>query len=271
MGPVTLDTFIQVADFLLCKRNTIWYKKEYESKILYSDSIPRELFSAKILFLYGCEVEEWITTLKLCRGLKLLILGGTDIPFVKSKLDILLSSLPTTEFWITNWLGNHPRCKLLPLFPNYSVNYEEFQREKRNLFGIPFSRINSSARIEFYNELTNLESIHPYFMKELPNSLYQKAVASLYFCCCPMGNGFDTHRFWESLYFGAIPIVKNHPFYDCLQYYYPDIPMILIEEWKDLPACVEKLSIEQYNEKSSNLEILTEKYWQDLIQSVFVQ
>jgi hypothetical protein len=38
---------------------------------------------------------------------------------------------------------------------------------------------------------------------------YLKAVNNHDFVLCPRGNGRDTHRLWESLYLGSIPIVKS--------------------------------------------------------------
>jgi hypothetical protein len=263
MSPFTLDTLLEKSDFILCKRGSFWYKNNHTPKVLYTDSIHSDIYTAKTLFLFGCEIKEWSTILQKVSTLKLLIIGGTDIPFVNGTIQHLLTSLPSTNFWITNWLGNHPRCTLLPLFPSYYAHYSGVEQEKTNLFGIPFLQINSVSRIEFYESLQKVPEVHPYLMKELSTSLYQKAVSSLYFCCCPMGNGFDTHRFWESLYFGAIPIVKNHPFYDALLYVYPNIPMIFIDEWENLPSCIESLSIERYNTLWSNstLELLTTEFW----------
>jgi hypothetical protein len=42
------------------------------------------------------------------------------------------------------------------------------------------------------------------------------------FTFCPRGNGIDTHRLWETLYMGGIPIVEN---------------AIALEEFNDLPIC----------------------------------
>lgn len=38
-------------------------------------------------------------------------------------------------------------------------------------------------------------------------SLYLEELSSHYFCLCPRGNGIDTHRFWEALYLGVIPVI----------------------------------------------------------------
>ena len=271
MEPFTFNILFKKSDFLLFKKGNIWCREEYKSKILYSDLIPSEFYTSKILFIYGCSPLEWIPFLKeVSSTLKLVILGGNDIPILNANIQSLLEILPTTQLWITNWLGNHPQCTLLPIFPSHAVDYYTFESKKKNLFGIPFVRLNSSARKEFLFSIEKLPELYPYLMRELPNEKYQEALQSLYFCCCPMGNGFDTHRFWESLYFGAIPIVKSHTFYDILVYHYPNIPMILIEEWEDLPNCVKTLSIEKYEElwKSANLEILQKEYWNTKLVSI---
>ncbi len=41
--------------------------------------------------------------------------------------------------------------------------------------------------------------------------MYIEELSSFYFALCPFGNGLDTHRFWETLYTGGIPIIINDP------------------------------------------------------------
>ena len=67
----------------------------------------------------------------------------------------------------------------------------------------------------------------------------------------------------------TIPIVKEHTFYDALKDYYPKLPYIKVSSWDDLPALVESLTIEKYNEmmKDFDLECLKESFWIDTINS----
>lgn len=44
---------------------------------------------------------------------------------------------------------------------------------------------------------------------------YLSELADHRFCLCVRGNGIDTHRFWESLYLGVVPIVINTPTTAC--------------------------------------------------------
>ena len=50
------------------------------------------------------------------------------------------------------------------------------------------------------------------------------------FVICPVGTGVDTHRVYESILFGAIPIVKTS-FLDPL---YSKLPVLIVNEWTDV-------------------------------------
>ena len=43
-----------------------------------------------------------------------------------------------------------------------------------------------------------------------PYKEYLEELAQYRYCLCVRGNGLDTHRFWEALYLGVIPIVINN-------------------------------------------------------------
>jgi len=45
------------------------------------------------------------------------------------------------------------------------------------------------------------------FSNRVPARLIHKMMRSSKFVACPRGNGIDTHRFWESLYLGALPVI----------------------------------------------------------------
>ena len=47
---------------------------------------------------------------------------------------------------------------------------------------------------------------------------------------CPRGNGVDTHRIWESLYLGSLPVVSAHDFLPM----YENWPIHRVESWNEL-------------------------------------
>lgn len=52
-----------------------------------------------------------------------------------------------------------------------------------------------------------------YSSKRLTHQTFHRLVRKSLFLPCPPGNGLDTHRIWECLYLGAVPIVhKDHAF-----------------------------------------------------------
>jgi len=68
---------------------------------------------------------------------------------------------------------------------------------------------------------------------------------------CPPGNGKDTHRFWESLYLGALPVVLKR---DVIPAYAP-YPYVAIEEWSELCQLDTKQLREIYSSKVSALDL----------------
>ena len=51
------------------------------------------------------------------------------------------------------------------------------------------------------------------------------------FVLAPWGNGIDTHRFWEILYSGSIPVTKKHIIYDSFQNI-PRIQLVILKSLK---------------------------------------
>ena len=63
---------------------------------------------------------------------------------------------------------------------------------------------------------------------------------------CPPGNGKDTHRMWESLYFGAIPVVEDSVMN---RYFSNFFPVVLISDWNQIS---EDFLNKQYNQIKGN-------------------
>ena len=59
---------------------------------------------------------------------------------------------------------------------------------------------------------------------------FYKSLARSRFVICPAGTGVDTHRVYESIIFGAIPIVKTS-FLDAL---YSKLPVVIVNNWGDV-------------------------------------
>ncbi len=70
--------------------------------------------------------------------------------------------------------------------------------------------------------------------KNLPYEEYLNELSDHRFCLCIRGNGIDTHRFWEALYLGVIPVVINNKETNCDAFIknlrYLDVPFYEIKD-----------------------------------------
>ena len=81
------------------------------------------------------------------------------------------------------------------------------------------------------------------------------------FVLCPYGGGLDTHRLWEALILGCIPIIKSSG----LDALFEDLNVCIVSSWNDVNA--EFLVKFLKTMKSRNKKKLTLEYWMEKIQS----
>jgi hypothetical protein len=60
---------------------------------------------------------------------------------------------------------------------------------------------------------------------------YLKHLSTFKYAICPPGNGIDSHRIWECLYLGVIPIVKRSVFTEKLKEKIPCV--IILNSWTE--------------------------------------
>jgi len=63
-------------------------------------------------------------------------------------------------------------------------------------------------------------------------SEYYAMLAEYSYVVCPQGLGTDTHRLWEALYLGAVPIVLK----SSISALFEDLPVIQLDRWSDFSA-----------------------------------
>ena len=91
--------------------------------------------------------------------------------------------------------------------------------------------------------------------------VYIRNLSNYAFCICPRGNGVDTHRIWEALYVGCIPIVQRHLTHECLS----GLPILFVDDWQEITSkklvqFVEEVPNIIYDERKMSF-----KYWENLI------
>lgn len=177
----------------------------------------------------------------------------------------------------------HPRIFSIPIgfenlewFPQLKkmetlAKFREEITEKNIMCIALFNPSTYEKRLEilkyFYNQPFSVtaSTINGYSFED-----YAKLLVSSYFCVCPRGNGIDTHRFWEALYCGAIPIVEqctNIYFYEKLK-----LPMMVVKDLTQvtLQSLISFLEMWPRNYKSMKecQKYLYMDYWVKYIQGI---
>jgi hypothetical protein len=86
---------------------------------------------------------------------------------------------------------------------------------------------------------------------------YKKQLDNHKFILCPIGNGIDTHRLWESFYHGIIPIVESHIHYKLLN----DLPAIVIPSFREITQNFLDKKFTEINSKKFNLNKFDVGWW----------
>ena len=171
----------------------------------------------------------------------------------------------TNESSLHNVFGNVTHLKRateicrqpLDFSPNIFVNFtrQNNSRERNHIFRLieeNHSPIKFIIKSPIFSDQGRLE-----FLKDCRSSN---------FVLCPEGNGVDTHRLWETLYVGGIPIVKKSKFLpSSLQF----LPVIQINKWKEIFSLdfLEK-EWERVQKLHWNSEILSLNYWKQVITEI---
>jgi len=266
------EDVIPYLDLALLDSETIVTNPNYASKAVTLETKPAEvakkLYESKIVYIHPDSFEKWNNILVLLHKrkplpIKLIIMSGSDYYFDDDLLNNLYSNLTSTEFWIQNYTGvKGERISILPIGVAGQYNGD---LEKNYLFGISYFSNSGGFREQFIEFLNDHEEMKKFCTPKVPKEEFYETLSKFYYNVCPMGNGFDTHRFWETLMVGTIPIVKSHDFYDNLLFQYPKLPIIVVKSWEELPTIIESFTQERYNELWNKADISSGlyNYWVD--------
>lgn len=114
---------------------------------------------------------------------------------------------------------------------------------------------------EDLNKLISDKKIDAYVSNTPRYDEYLHQLAAFDFCLCPRGNGVDTHRIWEALYMGCIPIVKNHHTHSTIK----DLPIMFIDHWEEVNQYMLHHIKQKFKQTQFNFEKLNFQFWKDWI------
>jgi hypothetical protein len=98
--------------------------------------------------------------------------------------------------------------------------------------------------------------------QNLGRDAWYEAVQDHYFVACPIGHGYDTHRTWEVLLGGSIPIVES----TSMDSMYENLPVLIVHKWTDVTQDLLNNVSRDYRQRDDfKPEKLFFGYWRDLI------
>jgi hypothetical protein len=211
------------------------YDKRYTDK-RFSDVLSK---SGDRVFINGDQVYEFIhkkNSSAMSRGKKFhYVIHNSDLSFTASTLNDLLPH--ATCVYAINTTVRHPQLRTIPIgFQDSSLEFF------RNLV-----RPEGPRDIEVYMNITlgspgdHRHTIRKACVDAMQNdprvvsktnrtiSEYASDLCRSTYVLCPAGTGIDTHRIYESILCGAIPVVlRSH-----LDHLYYSLPVCIVNAWTD--------------------------------------
>lgn len=144
----------------------------------------------------------------------------------------------TTASALADVVVDVPRTKLM--YANFQLATNRYKRPQ--ILNIVSNSLGSDCTVASYSE-ENLQL----------KSGYYKELQEHHYVLCPPGNGKDTHRLWESLYLGAIPVVEDNAFH---RYFAQFFPIHIVERWCDVTPELLNDKLEYYKSKEWRYDLL---------------
>jgi hypothetical protein len=142
------------------------------------------------------------------------------------------------------------------------INFNKVFEDKKNLLYLNFNQnTNFNHRKGLFDQFSN-ETIR---RESINNEDYYEELQNHNFILAPWGNGIDTHRFWEAVYGGSIPITKQSPNFNR----YCTFPYILVPNYKEINPDFLKREFKklQNNKNDYNFSELDIDYWESYMKN----
>ena len=120
------------------------------------------------------------------------------------------------------------------------------------------------------------------FSDESAERFYREMLLASSFTLCPVGESEDSHRFWEAIEAGSIPIFvpridefgkEQHDFDRECPGAFDDVlktdpPIVILSSWHQLPAFIESQTEAEISERRSRLLAWNNKFWRNVTRAV---
>jgi hypothetical protein len=218
-----------------------------------------------------------------------LLLGHSDYALTDAIADLCFDKCKASHIWSVNCITTKANCHPLPLgitnltnethlHPIYgNVDIMEHVSKQPQVFDVRdiYCNVNISTNPSYRKPIVDMFSSQPNVtMGTINNSLegrkqFLHQMRSHRFTVAPAGMGVDTHRLWEALYMGSIPIVQRSPIHRDWE----DLPIAFVDHWHDVTKTWCDTQYEQHKDKFKDPTIMkkiTIQHWLDTIASISI-
>jgi len=232
-----------------------------------------------IVFCKIDQVLDFFEKIRLTRKRIILITGEGDLPCDSFRQKFLPHNV--FHWFATNVTHLHPRVTALPLGLGamrdpvtlswqqiIAGNKMRLPREKWLYVNFRL-QTNPTVRQPIYEHFKRFSSYESWITMEEAagcgaNQGYLKNLLTHRFVLCPAGNGVDTHRLWESLAAGAVPIVIKSP----AMIPFKSLPVMFVDKYEDVTETLLKKTWDIISEYCNKNEKLRQKHWEYLIKNM---
>jgi hypothetical protein len=198
---------------------------------------------------------------------RVVVAGGSDYNPTLSDYKSLME-IKSTLFYIQNL--DFPETELVKSLPigvedyrwarnamPWNFSQRMIEREKLPLVLVgPFGATHPER--ERCLEGVSHSQVCDVYQDRIPNWTYSRLSSKYLFVACPRGNGLDTHRFWETIYRGSIPVVIESSWAKNMKSY--GIPMVTISDWGEIDSAI--ADVKESN-MDTNQNYLSPKWWRE--------
>lgn len=229
--------------------------------------VPKEISGAKSIFVYTYGLDMFLERIyPLLNNSFVLMTHNSDYE-INSKYERYLNEGKIKRWYSQNVNFEHAKLISVPIGVANSQwehgNLELLDKiRNENLPKTNLVYKNFDVKTSIGRRLGVLERTqHIPFTRGRSQEEYLKDIATSKFNICPMGNGIDTHRMWESIYLGSIPIVQ-----DCINNrQYKELPILIVSDWKTITSEFLEKKYEEMVNKNYDYSKSTLEYWKEEI------
>lgn len=175
----------------------------------------KNLSNAKFIFCQSDLLQDFLDQYGAQMRAKVLICGNSDFNFSSSpesmpksvKLCLLQNLNFDSDFFRLLPIGLENLSLAVNGFTKFHQDPSQPTTRLNKVLAGPFSP--THAEREYLLHEFASDSRFDFLDMRLDPNEYQEILALYKFVLCPRGNGIDTHRFWETLYKGNLPVIMD--------------------------------------------------------------